>query len=255
MSAIGRREALKAGAAAVAALGLTVSGALQANATESTFPDVPGMRGDRRANELWYTYEEAFNYKMSADVRAAYIAIDRSTAGVGLNLTDFYRKTRAEGTYPDAYVEVVATTRNAYVLLSGLQLNVLDQFYRHDQVGLTRAFLFMGEGVLYDPRMPDPNKVHMMNPFPDGSPTNAWHYWHAFVRALTLQGIDAYRWNNLAPLIGLGWATQSLAKPVMNQINRRLDPRDERCLVREWATKSGRQLDVAFDSFPYPSPQ
>nr|WP_042177895.1 hypothetical protein [Kibdelosporangium sp. MJ126-NF4]CEL12837.1 putative secreted protein [Kibdelosporangium sp. MJ126-NF4]CTQ98523.1 putative secreted protein [Kibdelosporangium sp. MJ126-NF4] len=253
MAVFSRRQALRTGLTAAAAVGLATAGGLPASAENGCFPDVPGMRGDRRANELWFSYEQTFAYQIPADVKAAYTAVDAALESVGMDLMSFYRKTRADGTYPNAYLTVVAPARDAFALLSRLQLAKLDEFYRSNRDGLAWAFLFMGEGVLYDPRMPDPNKVHMMNPFPDGRPTNAWHFWHAYVRAMTLQGIDVQRWNDLEPLIGLGWATQSLAKPRLNQINPSLDKHVQRRLIRQWDRLTPHQMDVAFDSFPHPS--
>jgi hypothetical protein len=111
-----------------------------------------------------------------------------------------------------------------------------------------------GQGVLYDPRRPEGQKVHLMDYTNDVEPPGGYHVWHSINRAMMLLDIDAVRWRLIDPLVGLGWAVQSIAKPAMDSPdNPRLDPRLLARLAVQWLPRSPAQLDVEFDSIPYPT--
>src|SRR5438046_739667 len=69
-----RRDLLKltAGAATVAASSVFLGGTATA---ETGLPPVPGMLGDRRANELWYQLDEIALYHPSQEVQDAYAVL------------------------------------------------------------------------------------------------------------------------------------------------------------------------------------
>src|SRR4051812_18800619 len=71
-----RRSLLKVGAAAVA--GVALAGATTGTAAaddDGGVPPVPGMLGDRRANELWYQLDEIALYHQSPEVQDAYAVL------------------------------------------------------------------------------------------------------------------------------------------------------------------------------------
>jgi hypothetical protein len=251
-----RRQMLRAGSAAVAAAGVGGLGLGTAAAAttrqEEVFPPVPGMRGDRRANEFWYAYEQRFSYHLTQEVKDAYAALDQAAGGSDMTVLDRYQQSRAAGTYPDAYRSAMTPARDALAVLSRLQFELVDTYYGACPRLLPWAFVRLGDGSLYDPRMPDPNKVHMMNNGPNGEPTRSWHFWHALIRGGTLLGVSADRWERLDPLVGLGWATQSLMRPALDRDNPPTPQRTAERLIRSWQRRTPRQMDTAFDAFPYP---
>lgn len=255
-----RRQALKVAITTTAVAGLSVAGAVPVYADSGDIaplghdphlPDVPGMLGDRRANELWYVYNQTFRAAPPAEVQAAYQAIGEIADGSVAGVLTLYRESRRSGTYPRAFAERVVPVRAAFATLSRLQLAAFDRYYRHRD--LTRPFLYLGEGSLYDPRMPGDSKVHMLDLGPNGEPPEGWHLWHAVNRALILLGIDARRWRAIDPLVGLGWSTQSIAKPNPDTVNPPLNRRTADRLIRQWRHRDTTEIDAAFDSFPYPA--
>jgi hypothetical protein len=66
-------------------------------------------------------------------------------------------------------------------------------------------------------------------------------------------GVDVLRWQRLDPVVALAWAVQSIAEPLADaEDNPRLDRRLLGRLRRQWLTRTPVQLDVAYDSIPYP---
>lgn len=73
----GRRELLRASAALTAGAALVVGGAGAAAAAPygPELPEIPGMLGDRRANEVWYLLDQATLYHPSQEFTDAYYAL------------------------------------------------------------------------------------------------------------------------------------------------------------------------------------
>jgi hypothetical protein len=213
-----RRSLLKitAGAAVATAGSVLLSGT--AEAETNGLPPVPGMLGDRRANEVWYQLDEIALYNPSQETRDAYTALF-------------------------GYLGQEST-------LSKLQLGNFDRFYRGDEAGLTKAFADFGQGVLFDPRRePVSSEVHTM----DGDPPSSYHFWHAIQRAQMLLGIDRHRWARIDPMLGFAWALQSVAKPDHRHVNPGLPAGQVRAFARYWLPREPAQLDHDFQSSPYPS--
>jgi hypothetical protein len=186
-------------------------------------------------------------------VVAAYDAIAKAYGGSSVEgVYQVYRLTRLNNAYPAGFLKRIESARDAYALLSRLQLAIYDEWYR-GPVDLVPAFLRLGDGSLYDPRMPVGFKVHTMNYGPNGEPPMAWHIWHSIIRAMTLMDIDADRWERIDRLVGMGWTAQTLAKPVTDAVNPPLPPRDALRIARQWWAMSPEEADAAFDSFPYPA--
>ncbi|MFF4122852.1 twin-arginine translocation signal domain-containing protein [Microbispora rosea] len=253
-----RRSVLKASVVTLGAIGAGIPLSGPAFAADYNpaprdpeFPDVEGMRGDRRANELWYTYENVFQYQATAEIIDAYTTIGAVAGGSPERLYPLYQQHRQAGTYPDGFIAQMAPAKDALEYLSRLQLDIYDRFYRHDDNGLTAAFIWFGEGVLFDPRMPYGSRTHMMNVKP-GEPPQNWHAWHPIIRATVFLGIDVMRWIEINRLVGIGWTIQSITKPQAGADNPYLDKKSVHNVVKTWRHMSPARMDDMFDNFPYP---
>ncbi len=247
-----RRKLLKLSAgAAVAGLAAPVLFSGTASA-EGALPPVPGMLGDRRANELWYQLDEKSLYNAAQEVRDAYTAIFAVYGRIGF-YEAFYVKwleLSQQPGYPGNYAEYVEPVKEPLKVLSKLQLGVFDTYYRPGSPGLTDAFAAFGQGVLFDPRRAaNESEVHTM----DGDPPGGYHVWYAIQRAMMVLDIDRQRWACVGPVLGLAWALQSIAKPDHRHVNPGLPAAQVRALERSWLAKDVRRLDVDFRSQPYPS--
>jgi hypothetical protein len=250
-----RRNLLKVTAATVAG-SVLLSGTATATATTATprtagsLPPVPGMLGDRKANELWYQLDEIALYHPSQETQDAYTAFFgylRQNAPEGIYAK--WLTLSQEPRYPGNYTDFLKPVAPALKTISELQLGNFDRFYRGDEAGLTQAFAAFGQGILFDPRRaPEESEVHTM----DGDPPSSYHFWHAIQRAHMLLGIDRHRWTRINPMLGFAWALQSIAKPDHRHVNPAL-PRDQvHAAARFWLPRSPAQLDRDFRSSPYP---
>jgi len=242
---------LSAGAAVA---GLAAPVLLTGTASATTgggLPPVPGMLGDRRANELWYQIDEVALYHPAQEVQDAYAAIFAYFGSGGFS--QFYLKWLELSQlpeYPGNYTEFVTPIKDPLKVLSRLQLGVIDSLYGHDEGGLVGAFSAFGQGVLFDPRRaPVESEVHTM----DGDPPGGYHTWHAILRGMMLLGIDKHRWGRIDPLVGFAWALQSIAKPDHRHVNPGLPSAQVRALTRSWLPRDVARLDVDFRSQPYPA--
>ncbi|MET8573048.1 hypothetical protein [Streptomyces sp. NPDC004783] len=248
-----RRHALRIALGAVALSGYAAGGAkaFAADHHGGEFPEVPGMLGDRRANELWYRFNVATLYEQSADVKEAYAQINGHFGGnLPVTLRENWFAMYREPGYPRNYAEFMAPVTRALRILSRVQLEVFDTYYPVRR-RLVDAFSFFGQGTLFDPRERVGLRVHTMDARPGEAPT-AYHTWYLFMRAMMLLGIDTDRWRRTAPLLAFAWAVQNTALPAMDAVNPPLPADILRGFARTWLPTNPRQLDAAFQSFPAP---
>ncbi|SEF33116.1 hypothetical protein SAMN05421837_106606 [Amycolatopsis pretoriensis] len=244
-----RRSLLKLGAGAAVAVAGTglLTGTAEA---ATTLPPVPGMLGDRKANELWYQLDEIALYHPAQEVQDAYAVLFpflQQNAPDGLPAK--WRALSLEPDYPRNYAEFVKPIEPQLKTLSALQLGNFDRFYRGDEDGLVKAFAAFGQGILYDPRRADvESEVHTM----DGDPPTGYHFWHCVQRAQMVLGIDRHRWARIDPVLGFAWALQSIARPDHRHVNPGLPREQVRALARYWLPRSPAELDRDFRSTPYP---
>ncbi|GAA3132229.1 MULTISPECIES: hypothetical protein [Nonomuraea] len=246
-----RMLGVSAGAAAATVVGAATAG--QAAATPGhRLPPVPGMKGDRVANEFWYAFDQATWHEASQEFKDAWAAVkayfDGGDAELAMVLA--WMEDMQSPSYPAGYVNLVKPIKEPLRVVSRIQLEVFDRFYPlhhpHSRDRLASAFADFGQGVLYDPRI---EGVHSMN----GQPAPAgYHIWHAILRAQTFLGIDAWKWQIIDPMVGLGWGLQSIAKPSQKEWNPPLPRHVVREQSRKWLRRSPRELDRAFLSQPYP---
>jgi hypothetical protein len=250
---VDRRQVLRVslGMAAAVAAGTAAAHPAAAAGSGERFPDVPGMSGDRRANELWYQFDEATLYNRTQEVDEAFDALGAYLGNLERGMRTKWLELVAQPGYPHTFTEFVTPIKQPLEVISRTQLDVLDRYYgrRHHQ--LVRAFRWFGEGVLYDPRGHAPFLVHTMNSTPT-IPPPGYHTWYAYLRGMMLLGIDTRRWARLAPAIAYAWALQTVAKPAHDKVNPSLPEPTVRRLAATWLVKDIDRLDQDFQSFPYP---
>jgi hypothetical protein len=236
-------------AGTTAVLGSNTAAAALAPPRTEPLPEVPGMLGDRLGNEFWYRFDQYTAFAPSAELAEAYEVLRSRFERFERDIYFAWRDTNAAGTYPAAFLEVVTPIRPQLEVLSRAQLIAFDELYHRHDPRLVTAFIDFGQGVLFDPRLAEhEQEVHTMN----GRPPVGYHTWHAFIRAMMLLGIDRGRWRRIAPLNGLAWAVQTVAKPDTRVVSPPLPRETVRQLTRLWLPKSVAQLDEDFLSFPYP---
>ncbi|WP_410671887.1 hypothetical protein [Amycolatopsis sp. cmx-4-68] len=245
-----RRNLLKLGAVATVAGSALLAGTGTAAAAED-LPPVPGMLGDRRANEVWYQLDEQSLFHRAQEIQDAYAVLFpfiQQNAPEGLYAK--WRELSREPGYPGNYAEFVKPIEQPLRTLSKLQLDNFDRFYRWDHEGLVNAFAAFGQGILFDPRrVAEESEVHTMN----GNPPSGYHFWHSIQRAQMFLDIDRHRWARINPLLGFAWALQSIAKPDHRHVNPALPREQVRAAARYWLPRTPAQLDRDFQSSPYPA--
>ncbi|MEU6482672.1 hypothetical protein [Streptomyces sp. NPDC046887] len=208
------------------------------------------MHGDRRANEMWYQFDEVTKYKSDRELTDAYIAIGKLFEGdIERSVLAKWQALSPSPEYPANFARFVAPAKEAFAVVSRAQLDVFDAYYRRRGAGLASAFVDFGQGVLFDPRRADvESEVHTM----DGNPPRGYHVWHAYIRAMLLLGVDVGRWESIARYNALAWAVQSVAKPALRAVNPPLPKATVARLAATWLPRDARRLDGDFQSFPYP---
>ena len=243
---IDRRTMLKA---SVAGVGASVLLPGLAMAEDRGFPPVPGMLGDRRANEMWYVLDERTYYHPAPEVVDAYGAVGALVGGENpfFGMWDRWLELSAQPDYPRNFAAFVAPVKPALTLLSRLQLGTFDEFYPPNSRGFVDALAWFAQGVLFDPRRPPADAVHTMGALP------YYHSWHAYLRAMMFLDISRDRWARIDPVVGFAWAVQSVAKPALDHVNPALPTHTVLRLAASWLPRSPERLDHDFRSSPEPS--
>jgi hypothetical protein len=94
----------------------------------------------------------------------------------------------------------------------------------------------------------------MMDSSGPANPPIGYHRWHAIIRAMTVLGIDADRWNAIDRLAALAWAIHAEAQPMQDTMNPRLPEQRLAALRAHWLGLDPDELDEAFSLFPFPAP-
>lgn len=245
----GRRWALRSalGLAGAAGMALAAPGPLARAAVSRPgadgLPDVPGMLGDRVANEFWYQFDEATYFQQTPQLKDAYAAIAAHVGGNPLTgVRDAWVRTGTAATgYPETYAAFLRPVRDSLRVISDAQVKVFRFFYGHRYDRVFGAMSDFAQGVLFDPRRaPVQSEVHTMN----GDPPLAYHTWHAYQFASVLLDIDRRFWTALIPVNGFAWALQLIARPDTRTVNPPL-PRDTVAQVAaSWLPKGVRRIDA-----------
>ncbi len=135
--------------------------------------------------------------------------------------------------------------------LANRQIEIIGNSFHDDTRLLQSAFENFGQGILYNPNRPG-DSIHKMDDL--RGPPVGYHRWHAFIRAAVLLGVDKNIWLQIDRYVGLAWAIQSEAKIIQDSPN---NPSLEKMRLEElrsfWLQLSFDDLDVAFDSYPFPN--
>jgi hypothetical protein len=201
------------------------------------------------ASDFWFDYDNHFLFQPPPQVLQAYTVI----RGVDFARSRF-DATRLAGTYPAAFVTDVTPLKPGLQTLSTEQLSVIDQHFAGDIGRLQRAFEHFAQGDLFDDRRPAGLKVHMMDSSGPANPPIGYHRWHAMIRAMTVLGVDADRWDAIDRLLALAWAIHAEAQPMQDTMNPRLSAARLVALRAHWLSLSPDDLDDAFSVFPFPQP-
>lgn len=193
------------------------------------FPDVPGMLGDRRANEFWYQFDEVTYFRQSPQLKAAYEAVGKHVGGNPLKgVYEAWIRLSGRSGYPDSYADYLRPVRDALQVISTAQTGVFETYYGKNPNGIFDTMSYFAQGVLFDPRRaPTESEVHTM----DGDPPLNYHTWHAYSYANVLLGVDRRFWSAFIPLNGFAWGLQLRAKPD----NRKVNPPQPRRVVARMA--------------------
>jgi hypothetical protein len=201
--------------------------------------------------EFWFEFDNFFNPsfgEVGQDVFDAYAAI-----GGPFGPSQRWREHRDNGTYPDGFRDEMNGARDALTQLADQQLAIFDRHFGGDADAEQRAFEEFAQGIHFDDRRPAGDKVHKMDTGAPGSPPQAYHAWHGFIRAVVLVGGDAERWLRIDRNLGLAWAIQNEARPADDEPNNPPLPEDRLEQLRAaWLPLDADQLDEMFDNFPLP---
>ena len=201
--------------------------------------------------EFWFEFDNFFNPQFGEvgdDVLAAY----RAMGGPG-GPRSSWRLHRAEGTYPDGFRADMEPRRDALMQLADQQLAIFDRHFSGDEAAEQTAFEEFGQGLNFDDRRPDGDKVHKMDTGGPDIPPQGYHVWHAFIRAVVLLGADEERWLGIDRKLALAWAIQNEARPTDDRPdNPPLPPERLEALRAAWLGLDADQLDAAFDHDPLP---
>jgi hypothetical protein len=213
------------------------------------YPPVPGMQGDRKANEFWHQFNVATYYQQSPEMIAAFKTIAEHVKAHGAKgLTAVWQEMVRSGGYPGHYASFARPIAGSLRVMSRVQLEVFDRFYRRRSPEFVRAFALFGQGVLYDPRAKPPEP-----PVHTNDRLVAYHEWHAYLRAMMLVGVDRERWREFAPVNAFTWAVQATALPDTEHVNPPLPPGTVRRLAMSWLPRRIERLDRDFQSSPAPT--
>src|SRR5437867_3394715 len=210
------------------------------------------------AADFWFAFDKEFHGNIGDEVGREYkILFSRSFDELLLS----WWRTRRDPSYPDSFDALLnPTIRTSIKNLIHLQYNIISHYF-HDSVEMESAFVYFGQGVLYDPRRPDGMKIHRM----DGDSPDiyiGYYRWHSFLRAASL----VERTNNeglkrileLDQLVGLAWAIQMEMNPHQDDEigelhgedphNKEMNPMRIDQLKKIWQTKSFDELDNEYDN-------
>lgn len=215
-------------------------------------PPIPGMLGNRRANEMWYQMDQKTLYAPVPGIVPAYLAINTYAAkygGVDIGPLVVWLMTYKANGYPQSFRKWATPIRKPIAFISNVLLSNFDDYYSLCSPNLVNAFAWFGEGVLFDPRrIKKGDPVHTM----DSYPPIPYPVWYAYARAMMVLGISPTQWEYLAKLIGYACAVQIIAHPSQKHVNPPLKPWLIRQMADVMLSLDISELDRYFADFPYP---
>ncbi len=132
-----------------------------------------------KALDFWLKYDDFFMFHASAEVRDAL----RKVSPYGTLLELFYQH-RRKGTMNSGFVDELQPVKDSIKFLADNSKKLFDEFYRNDATSEQKAFELFAQGLLFDDRRQEGEKIHMMD-----SSVTGYVVWHAFSRAVGLLGL------------------------------------------------------------------
>jgi hypothetical protein len=175
----------------------------------------------------------------------------------GFGVQTDYRKTRANGTYPAAFVQKFTPHQTEWQQIADIQTGTIGNILGTDWSDIQAAFEDFGQGTLLDTdpvRQAAGDSIHTMD-VQDPAPPIGYHRWHASIRVIQLLGIgDSAWWEKLDGLLGLAWAIQSFARPKQQSTaNPPIAANDLQDLRNAWLALTPDRRDRQYDRSPGPS--
>src|SRR5947209_16396611 len=123
------------------------------------------LNGDRERKEMAYTPEIG---------RRFWFEFDEATQGDenfgnliahadGFGVQNNYRATRAQGTYPAAFIQQFQARRADWVQIATLQTDMIGNLLGSDFSDIQAALEDFGQGTLFDAQRPVGNQIHIMD--------------------------------------------------------------------------------------------
>lgn len=201
--------------------------------------------------EFWFEFDNFFNPgfgQLGPGVRDLYNVIGRPFV-----IRDRWHAHRLDGTYPEGFRDEMAPKKAALLRLADMQLAIFDSHFHEDPAAEQNAFEEFGQGLNFDDRRPDGDKVHKMDQGGPTKPAEGYHVWHAIIRAVVMFGADEQRWLRMDRNLALAWAIQNEARPADDEPRNPPLPAERLEALRDaWLGLDFDQLDDAFDHDPLP---
>jgi hypothetical protein len=159
--------------------------------------------------DFWYVFDNFFNPRFRLIKQPIYDALKRESLLLPLSM--FHRLT---GKYPQGYENYSHTYATEIKLLAYHQLRIIKEQLHEDEENEIRAFLYFGQGLLFDERRSIGQKVHMMD---EGF---GYQRWHAFIRTAVEIGEDYENWLRIDRYIGLAFRLHSELNPKQDEHNK-----------------------------------
>lgn len=196
-----------------------------------------------------------FEFDRSTKYNDAFMNVIFAAGGIGIQ-TD-YKRTRANQTYPAAFVQKFAPHQNEWKQIADIQTSTIGNVLGSDWSDIQAAFEDFGQGTLLDTdpvRQAANDSIHMMD-VQDPAPPIGYHRWHASIRLIQLLKIgDNAWWENLDRLLGLAWGIQSFALPKQQSApNAPIAQSDMQDLRNAWLALTPDRRDRQYDLSPGPS--
>jgi len=217
----------------------------------------------RRANlnlKLENFWREFHRLLVEAPSTELYLAMTRGYTSQGLTVDGLMDELRRSVTCSNHPLPFAARVRSSADGPRGLieTAKILMEIaarHLHGPLEFRDACEAFGQGVLFDARPPcrPGQRVHMM----EGGPNNwkGYHRWYSLFRAVALLGDTSHDWLHVARCIGLAWAIQSEARPVVDSPDNSGLAASKLAELRGcWCQLTFDQLDWAFANFAASAP-
>ena len=213
--------------------------------------------------EFWHDFDINTKYGDPASPLVQAFSTGLGNAGPFSCYLAFQSARRApldEAKFSDEFGAYAQDVAPALATIAEFTIATMRSHFGHP-LHLQRAFKDFGQGILLDtvtdpltgaPRRPALDRLHTMDFGGDlqgdqGTP-QAYHAWHAWIRAAVFAGADPSVWLPINRLVGLAWGIQTESRPRVDTRNPAPLDEDRLASLRDfWLTMEFENLDAAFD--------